>query len=169
MNPNARKIAAVYTLGVAVALAAAGPALAQDATPGNYQAPGDQFYRAPAAAPHGLQFADLEAAMPADPLTWSSDPGWQLHRTPPSDLADATDTLRAAIPVGTATATAATLLARAGASCAGGSDARLVCRYRDAETPYAGEYFDNVLWRVWLDTAGGRVTHVELTRDWTRH
>jgi hypothetical protein len=106
--------------------------------------------------------------MATDPLTWSSDPGWQLHRTPARNLADASSTLRSAIPAGTSAADAAALLQSAGAHCSAVSDARLVCSYRDVQTPYEGQYWDNVLWRVWLDTGNGRVDNLVVTRDWTR-
>jgi hypothetical protein len=157
-------------LGVAVALAAAVPVQAQTpAAPlSDYRAKGDQFYSEPAEAPHGLRFADLEASMPTDPLSWSSDPGWQLHRTPADQMAEATDVLRAAIPVGTAAADAAAVMQRAGARCAASGSAQLVCRYRDAETPYSGQYWDNILWRAWLNLADGRVSSLVVTRDWTR-
>jgi hypothetical protein len=169
MSTIFRTVAAACTLGLAVAVTVASPAQAQQKALGKYQALGEQYYNDPYEPPHGLRFSVLEAAIGTDPLTWSSDPGWQLHRTPEAQLAEATDVIRAAIPVGTAAADAAALLHKAGARCATSSDAQVVCHYRDAETPYAGEYFDNVLWRVWLDTDGGRVTHVEVTRDWTRH
>jgi hypothetical protein len=168
MHTNLRHIATACTLGLTVALAAF-PAQAQIRALGKYQALGDQFYNDPQEAPHGLRFADLEAATGTDPLTWSSDPGWKLHRTPENQLTEATDIIRAAIPAGTSAAEAAALLGKAGARCANDRDAQIVCHYRDAETPDSDAYFDNVLWRVWLDTAGGRVTHVAVTRDWMRH
>lgn len=162
-------IATACTLGLTVALATAAPAQAQAGSPGRYAAPGDQFYVEPQQAPQQLRFANLEAAMPRDPSTWSSDPGWQLHRTPASQLADASNTLRAVIPAGTTATEAAALLHKAGARCATGNNSQLVCSYRGAETPYGGVYFDNVKWRVWLDVADGRVSNLAVTRDWTRH
>lgn len=106
--------------------------------------------------------------MGTDPLTWSSDPGWQLHRTPASDLAGASDALRSAIPAGTSLAGAEAVLRKAGTHCAGAADDQLVCSYRDVQTPQEGQYWDNILWRVWLDLADGRVGKVAVTRDWTR-
>ncbi len=169
MRANFLRTAPACTLGLTFALALACPAQAQIAALGKDAALGEQFYNDPYKPPQGLRFSMLEAAIGTDPLTWSSDPGWQLHRTPERQLAEASEMIRAAIPPGTPMTVAVALLQKAGARCPAGRDTQFVCHYRDAETPYAGQYFDNVLWRVWLDTVDARVTHVEVTRDWTRH
>lgn len=166
MRKDLLSFATACTLGVAVAFAASASAQAQDTH--RYAAPGDHFYQEPQEAPHGLRFANLEASMNTDPLIWSSDPGWQLHRTPENEMADATDMLRAAIPAGTSANDAAALLHHAGARCTPANGSQLVCRYHDVETPRSGESLDNVLWRVWLDLADGRVNNLVVTRDWTR-
>ncbi len=169
MRKHLFRTATACRLSLTIAFVLVYPAQAQIAALGKYAALGDQFYNDPEKPHHDLSFSRLEAAVGNDPLTWSSDPGWQLHRTPESQIAEASNQIRAAIAVGTPMANAAALLHRAGARCDSGGPTRIVCHYRDAETPYGGQYFDNVLWRVWLDAADGRVTHVAVTRDWTRH
>jgi hypothetical protein len=167
MRNNLLAVTTACILGVTSALATAASAQAQDTS--RYAAPGDHFYQEPAEAPQGLRFANLEEAMGTDPLTWSSDPGWQLHRTPANQLAEAAATLQSALPEGTSAQDAAALLHKAGARCGSATAVQLVCGYHDAQTPYGGQYFDNVQWRVWLDLADGRVSHLTVTRDWTRH
>lgn len=181
MNSIFGRMAAAATFGAAAVLAVAAPAQAQAVTQAHtltltqaganrYAAPGDRFYVGPQSAPQGMRFANFEAAMARDPATRSSDPGWQLHRTPAVELTDANYALHTAIPDGTGVNEAAALLHKAGARCAAAANAgQIVCGYRDAETPFNGAYFDNVQWRVWLDTADGRVSHLTVTRDWTRH
>jgi hypothetical protein len=116
----------------------------------------------------GLRFADMEFAMPTDPLL----PSWvglsHVIRTPAEYLADATSQLRAAIPAGTDASAAAVMLAKAGAHCGQPTGGALVCQYRDVETPWGGEYFDAVKWTVTMPLAGGRVSDLAVTRDWTR-
>lgn len=116
----------------------------------------------------GLRFADMEFDMPTDPLL----PSWvsfsHVIHTPPQYLADATAKLRAAVPVGTDAAAAAAILAKAGARCAQPTGEALACRYRDVETPWGGEYFDSINWTITMPLAGGRVTDLAVTRDWTR-
>lgn len=139
----------------AAALLAAGPAMAQQAF---YEDHPDR----------GLRFADLEFAMPTDPLlpSWASY-GYVVH-TPAQYLADATARLRQAIPAGTAAADAVAVLTRAGARCAQPAGPALTCRYRDVETPWGGEYFDSVTWTVTLPLVDGRVADLAVTRDWKR-
>jgi|GEM_PF-7104054 len=115
----------------------------------------------------GLKFADMEFAMPTDPLL----PSWvgisHVIHTPAQYLADATGQLRTAVPAGTAASAAAAVLTKAGARCdVSGGDA-LTCHYRDVETP-RGEYFDAINWTVTMPLASGRVTDVAVTRDWVR-
>ena len=121
-----------------------------------------------AQAPHGLRFANFELTMPTDPLLWSSDPGWEAHHTPARLLSVVTDTLRTAIPVGSAATDAAALLHNAGAHCVAASASELACHYHDVETPFGGEYWDDVTWQVKLGLADGRVSNLAVTRDWTR-
>ena len=116
----------------------------------------------------GLHFSALEFSIPRDPLLWSADPGWEAHHTPARMLTPAVDTLRTAIPVGTPAAEAANLLHKAGARCAAPGGPELVCRYRDVQTPYGGEYWDNVVWQVKLSLADGRVGDLAVSRDWSR-
>jgi len=115
-----------------------------------------------------LRFADMEFAMPIDPLL----PSWvgrsHIMHTPSSDLRAASGQLRAAIPTGTDATTAAATLARAGARCAAPTDAALMCSYHDVETPRGGQYFDSVNWTVTLPLAAGHVTDILVARDWTR-
>ena len=119
-------------------------------------------------ATHGLHFSALEFAIPRDPLLWSSDPGWGAHHTPADMLAPALGALRAAIPVGTLAEEATNLLHKAGARCSTSGAGELVCRYRDVQTPYGGEYWDNVVWQVKLSLADGRVGDLAVSRDWSR-
>jgi hypothetical protein len=115
-----------------------------------------------------LRFANLEFAMPTDPLLWSSDPGWKPHRTPPQLLASAREQLRDAVPVGTPAAQAAAVLRAAGARCAAPTGAELVCRYEDTENPQGGDYHDNITWTVTAALANGEVGDLAVRRDWTR-
>ena len=116
----------------------------------------------------GLRFADMEFAMPTDPLL----PSWvglsHVIHTPAPFLSDATAKLRAAIPVGIDASTAAAPLAKAGAHCGQPKAGSLICRYRDVETPWGGEYFDSVNWTVTMPLSDGRVTDLAVVRDWTR-
>jgi hypothetical protein len=116
----------------------------------------------------GLRFADMEFAMPTDPLL----PSWvsfsHVIHTPAQYLADAAGQLRAAIPTGTDAGVAAATLIKAGARCAQPAGEVLTCRYRDVETPWGGEYFDAINWTVTMPLAAGRVTGLTVTRDWTR-
>ncbi len=144
-------IALLFALGLATAARADGSA---------YSDP----YAQPA---HGLRFADLEAAMGTDPRLWSADPRWDAHHTPAAMLAPATAALRAAVATGTPAARAVAILERAGARCTSSATA-LDCRYHTVETPFSGADFDNVTWRVRLGLAGGQVSDLSVTRDWTR-
>ena len=145
--------AAVCALGFTVAAKARG---ADYSNP--YQSESDR----------GLHFSALEFAIPRDPLLWSADPGWQAHHTPALMLAPAVDALRMAIPVGTSADDAAALLRRAGARCSAPGGGELVCRYRDVQTPYGGEYWDNVVWQVKVSLVDGRVDELAVSRDWSR-
>jgi hypothetical protein len=116
----------------------------------------------------GLHFADLEFSMPTDPYTWSSDPGWEPHHTPARFLAEARDAIGSAVPNGTPATDAALVLHKAGARCASASVQELDCHYRDVETPYGGQYWDNVVWEIKLPLVDGRVAGVTVTRDWMR-
>ena len=115
-----------------------------------------------------LRFADLEFSMPTDPLLWSSDPGWEAHHTPASLLTSATDTLRSAIPTGTRADDAEARLSKAGGRCTAVSAGTIECRCRDVETPYGGDYWDQVNWKVMMSVADGRVNDLSVSRDWTR-
>jgi len=122
---------------------------------------------------HGLRFADLEFGMPTDPLLWSADPGWEPHHTPLRLLADANDQLSRSVPIGTNVEDAVAVLRKAGARCgrassAGVSGAYLTCAFRDVEFPYGGDYTDNVTWKVTMPLQDGRVSGLNVTRDWTR-
>src|SRR5579863_6950839 len=88
MRANFLRTASAGTLGLTFALALALPVHAQDAALGKYASLGEQFYNDPYKPPQGLRFSVLEAAIGTDPLTWSSDPGSQLHRTPETQLAE---------------------------------------------------------------------------------
>ncbi|MBS0254094.1 MAG: hypothetical protein JSS36_02495 [Proteobacteria bacterium] len=125
----------------------------------------DPYGEAPAAA---LRFADLEFAMPTDPLLWSSDPGWKPHATPQHYLADAETRIRAAIPPGTDPAHAAAVLRKAGARCGKPDAAAMVCRYDDLEMPWGGDFHDNVTWTVRVALAKGAVSGIAVAREWTR-
>jgi hypothetical protein len=116
----------------------------------------------------GLHFADLEFSMPTDPYTWSSDPNWEPHHTPARMLAEAQAAIGSAVPNGTSAADAALILHKAGARCVAAQAQQLDCRYRDVETPYGGQYTDNVLWKISLPLVDGRVNGVTVTRDWMR-
>lgn len=120
------------------------------------------------ASAHGLRFADLEFAMPTDPLLWSADPGWEVHHTPARLLKDAEAQLRAVVPVGMPSRDAAAILRVAGARCAPATAETLSCTYKDHETPYGGDFWDQVTWRVRLSLAADRVTDLAVTRDWSR-
>ncbi len=115
---------------------------------------------------HGLHFADFEFSMPRDPLLWSTDPMWTAHHTPARFLADATAQLRAAVPNGMAAEQASAVLRAAGAHCAAPQSGEMTCRYRDVETPW--DYTDAVVWNVKVPLAGGHVTGLSVTRDWSR-
>ena len=116
----------------------------------------------------GLRFADMEFAMPSDPLL----PSWvsfsHVIHTPAQYLSDAMGRLRAAVPTGTDAAAAAAIMAKAGARCGQPAADALTCHYRDVETPWGGEYFDSINWTVTMPLAGGRVTDITVARDWTR-
>lgn len=116
----------------------------------------------------GLRFADMEFAMPTDPLL----PSWvgvshQIH-TPAQYLSEASLQLHTAIPAGTDAAAAVAVLAKAGAHCALPTATALTCHYRDVETPWGGEYFDSVTWTVNVALSDGRVRDVAVMRDWLR-
>jgi hypothetical protein len=117
---------------------------------------------------HGLRFADMEFDMPTDPLLPSYVGMSYVIHTPAHYLADATNRLRSAIPGGTDAATAAATLAKAGAHCVRHTGDALICRYRDVETPWGGEYFDAITWTVTMPLAGGHVADLAVARDWTR-
>lgn len=116
----------------------------------------------------GLRFADMEFAMPTDPLL----PSWvsfsHVIHTPSRYLDDATAKLRAAIPVGSEASAAAGILAKAGARCRQPGPDVLTCGYRDVETPWGGEYWDSVSWTVTMPLVAGRVADLTVARDWTR-
>ncbi|MDE2410162.1 MAG: hypothetical protein KGM18_00140 [Sphingomonadales bacterium] len=125
-------------------------------------------------AHHELRFANLEFAIPPDPLLWSSDPGWEPHNTPPRLLVEATEKLRAAVPAGTSSGDAAETLLKAGAKCrekrqGGANGNMLTCTYRDVEYPEGGDYTDDISWRVTLPLLGGRVADLAVARIWSRH
>jgi len=122
-------------------------------------------------AHRGLRFADLEYAMPADPLLWSTDPGWEPHRTPAAQLHDATERLQAAVPTGTRAEDAAAVLRKAGAKCAPASSpgANLTCTYQDVEFLDGGDYTDNVIWTVAMPLQDRRVASLAVNRIWSRH
>lgn len=115
-----------------------------------------------------LHFADLEFGMPTDPYTWTSDPNWEPHHTPAQFLAEARNAIGSAVPNGTSATDAALILHKAGARCTAATSRELDCRYRDVETPYGGQYTDNVLWKISLPLVDGRVNGVTVTRDWMR-
>ena len=117
---------------------------------------------------HGLNFGDLEFSMPTDPYLWSADPGWEPHHTPARYLTDAIDQLRTAVPAGTPAATAYATLRKAGAHCRAASDNQLQCQYHWVETPYGGEYWDNITWQVNLTLDNGQVSDLAVSRDWDR-
>ncbi|HZU63503.1 MAG TPA: hypothetical protein VFF98_07460 [Novosphingobium sp.] len=158
-NRSVNRSIRTLALGGLLALGAGGVAQAHDAP---YQA--HLYGRAPSA---GLHFADLEYAMPSDPLTWSSDPGWEAHHTPARFMTDAQSALAAAVPAGLSAAEAAQRLHMAGAHCRQPAGAELSCTYKTVETPRT--YWDAVTWTVAMPlTADGRVASMSVTRDWTR-
>ena len=116
----------------------------------------------------GLNFGDLEYAMPTDPYLWSADPGWEPHHTPARYLADAADQLRAAVPTGTPAAMAVAILHKAGAHCGAASGSQVQCHYDWVETPHGGQDWDNITWKVNLVLRDGQVRDLAVSRDWTR-
>ena len=146
------------------------PAAAQVRANGKYSALGDQFYNDPDdnARHHGLNFGDLEVSMPTDPYLWSADPGWEPHHTPARYLADATEQLRTAVPVGTPAVRAAAILHQAGARCGAPSGTQLQCHYNWVESPHGGEDWDNISWQVNVSLDIGQVSDLAVSRDWNR-
>jgi len=119
-------------------------------------------------AAEALNFGDLEFAVPRDPLLWSNAPLWTEQHTPRSWLIPALNRLRAAVPMGTGSASAATIMHNAGARCRTTSPLEIDCRYRDTESPRPG-YADSVEWDVTLRLAGGKVSDLDVSRAWYRH
>lgn len=156
------RLLAVFTLAL---VASAVPAAAHAV---DYSNPYDDH------AEHRLRFAALEFSMPTDPLLWSSDPGWEAHHTPARLLANATEQLRQAVPVGTNAEQAGDILRKAGAHCGpassfGATGQDLTCTFKDTEYPYGGDYTDDVVWRVTMPLQDGRVNGLTVVRDWSRH
>ncbi len=117
---------------------------------------------------HGLNFGDMEYAMPTDPYLWSADPGWEPHHTPARYLTDAVEQLRAAVPAGTPATKAAAILHKAGARCGAPSGNQVQCHYNWVETPHGGEDWDNITWKVNLTLESGQVSDLAVSRDWSR-
>jgi len=119
-------------------------------------------------APKALNFGDLEYAMPRNPMLWTNTPLWAEQRTPRRQLMPALESLKTAVPVGTAAENAAETLHKAGAHCQVTSATEMNCRYRDSETPWP-DYFDSIVWNVKLSLTDGKVSDIDVTRKWYRH
>jgi len=118
--------------------------------------------------PRALNFGDLEYAVPRDPLLWSSSPPFAEQHTPKSWIAPAVERLRTAIPLGTSAEEAAAIIHKAGAKCKSVAASELTCTYRDAQTPYPDD-IDSVVWTVSFALADGRVSDMNVKRNWYRH
>ena len=169
MRAESLRIASAIALSLTFGFALSLPAQAQIRALGKDKQFGDQFYSDPYEPPQGLDFGVLEAGIATEPSTSASDPGLDLHRSPERQLTKTTAILRRAIPVGTSAADARALLQKARAHCGKPSNIRLVCDYREAATPYRGQYWEIVSWRVWINLADGRVSNIAVADDWKGH
>jgi len=115
----------------------------------------------------GLHFADLEFAMPRNPLLRSTELAWKARQTPQSVLTDARQAVRAVVPVGMTASDASDVLRKAGAKCKVEQAQALVCHYAAVET--RDEWVDAIDWTVRVALVEGRVADLSLAREWWRH
>ena len=115
----------------------------------------------------GLHFADLEFAMPRDSLLRETEVAWKLRQTPQAALSNATEAVRAAVPVGMAADQASQVLHKAGARCRPAGAQAMVCHYAAVQTRDEG--MDAIDWTVQVALANGQVAGLTLARAWRRH
>jgi hypothetical protein len=153
----------ILPLACLAACALAAPAAAQVTTQRSYDMIGAGMTNVPYLPPRGLDFAALEAAAAPHAPDNAPEPAQKNHPALARQQASAVRILRAAVPVGMPAELAAETLRKAGADCGKATAVQIVCHYSLPEPRDEGPFWKDVLWRIWLGVAEGRVTALDLS------